>query len=52
MNIYIVIYQAYVFGNVGQPVFPTNSFFFLQKINFFYVLDRFDTLILKMVLKK
>jgi hypothetical protein len=48
MNIYIVIYQAYVFGNVDQPVFPTNSFFFLQK----NVLDRFDALILKIVLKK
>jgi hypothetical protein len=34
------------FGNAGK-----NSNFFLLKINFFYVLDRFDALISKIIFK-
>jgi hypothetical protein len=38
-----------VFGN--QPALPKISFF-KKKINIFYVLDRFDALILKIIFKK
>jgi hypothetical protein len=40
-----------VFGIAGQLAFLKNSIFFLLKINFFYVLDRFDALISKIVFK-
>jgi hypothetical protein len=52
MNVNREFFDIWPFRNAVEIIFLKNLIFFLLKFKYFYVLDCFDVLILKIIFKK